>query len=176
MNFQSKSQNFNMQPVIFLFAANILSSVNQIYNPFELSQEQLNTINYSIASLNTVLSVYSYFSFSFEKQELLNSFSKEQKKFFYKTSNEIHKAFLKMIKNPKTLKVIPDPSFFEQLFAIYNSPEAIKYIKNPSEYIQKFAIQMDITTIKWIKNLDIKLKLDTMKKLYEQGFDLGHFF
>ena len=165
-----------MQPVILLFAANILSSVNQIYNPFKLSQAQLNTINYSISSLNTVLSVYTYFSFSIEKQDLLKSFSKEKTKILHETSNEIYQAFLKMTKNPKKINDIINPTFFDQLFAVYESPESIKYIKNPYSYIKKFAIEMDITSIKWIKNLDLKLKLDTMKKLYEKGFDLDQFF
>ena len=181
MIFQSKIQNLTMHPGIFLFSATILSNVNYYYNPFELSQEQLDSISYSVSTANAVYSLYNFFemkamktAFSFEKSKLIKSFLVDKDKLFNKLNQDIHNIFIKMITKPESLKDIINPNFWEQLFAIYESPEAIKYIKKPTQIIKEFAMSIDIETIQWIKNLNMEEKYKAMLELTKQGYNIAN--
>jgi len=163
-----------MHPGIFLFSATILSNVNYYYNPFELSQEQLDSISYSVSTANAVYSLYSFFQMKAMTTAFLLEKQFEKNKLLNKLNQDIYNTFIKMTTNPESLKVIPNPNFWEQLFAIYESPEAIKYIKQPTQIIKEFAMSIDIESIQWIKNLNMEEKYNAMLELTKQGYKIAN--
>ena len=158
-----------MHPGIFLFSATMLSNANYYYNPFEMSQQQLDSISYSVSTLNAVYSLHNFF----EMEAMKTAFISEKENLLYEANEKIYNIFVKMTKNPENLRDISNPSFFEQLFAIYEFPDAIKYIEYPSRLLQKLALSLDIKTIQYIKNMDLNIKLDAIKELVNKGYNLS---